>query len=143
MYQKIVVAYDGTTPGDVALQQAADLAQQCRAQLHIVGVVVTSGGLMFDPSVVSVDLLSSERQILEAALNVTLGDLKQRGIIAHACVRDGDAAREIIDYVRQVDANLVVVGHAHKGLLERWLEGSVGSHLLDTMPCSLLVAVAP
>jgi nucleotide-binding universal stress UspA family protein len=55
-------------------------------------------------------------------------------------IRDGEAASEIIAYVHAVKADCVVVGHNHKGVLARWFEGSVGTRLLDALPCSLLVA---
>lgn len=140
MYHKIVVAYDGTGPGDVALHQAGDLARLCQAELHLLGIVVTSGGLLLDPAIVSIDLLAAERHVLQGALGDAVRDLARRGVTAQTSVCDGEPAHEIIAYVHAIKADLVVVGHRVKGLLARWFEGSVGTHLLEAMPCSLLVA---
>jgi nucleotide-binding universal stress UspA family protein len=45
-----------------------------------------------------------------------------------------------VRYVEEVGADLVVLGHTNKGLLARWLQGSIGARLLNQLPCSLLVA---
>jgi nucleotide-binding universal stress UspA family protein len=142
MYRKIVVAYDGTGPGEAALYQGADLARQCQAELHLVGVIVSSGGLLLDPAIVPMDLIDAERQVLQAAMIDCVRDLGHRGVTALTAIRDGEPAREIIAYIQDIAADLVVVGHSHKGILARWFEGSVGTRLLDAMPCSVLVAIA-
>ena len=59
MYKKILVAYDGTKPGNAALHQGAELARLCKAELHVLAIVVTAGGLLLDPAVVSNELLET------------------------------------------------------------------------------------
>jgi nucleotide-binding universal stress UspA family protein len=140
MYHKILVAYDGTGPSDAALRQGAELARLCKAELHVLAIVVSAGGMLLDPAVVSIELLETERQYLQEALADSIRDLGRQGANVRACIRDGDAAAEIVAHAREIKADLVVVGHSDKGLLARWFEGSVGTQLLDTMPCSLLIA---
>ena len=141
MYQKIVVAYDGTGPCETALRQAGELARLCKAELHLLGVVVSSGRLILDPAAVSYELLAAERHGLEGGLVDTLSDFASQGISATSCIRDGDAVHEITAYIHKIKADLVIVGHSNKGLLERWIEGSIGRDLLNDPPCSLLIAV--
>ena len=140
MYQTIVVAFDGSDAGADALHQAADLAQATGAQLHLLGVVVSSGGLLLDPAIVPIEVLEVERQALLAALLQVDHALRHRGVVAQTVIRDGDPGREIIAYLEEVRADLVVIGPGHKGMLARWFEGSVSTDLLDAMPCSVLVA---
>jgi nucleotide-binding universal stress UspA family protein len=140
MYHTIVVAFDGSDAGADALHQAADLAHATRAQLHLLGVVVSSGGLLLDPAIVPLDVLEVERQALLAALLEVDQALRHRGVVAQTVIRDGDPGREIIAYVEEVRADLVVIGPGHKGVMARWIEGSVSADLLDAMPCSVLVA---
>ncbi|WP_353227846.1 universal stress protein [Novosphingobium sp.] len=141
MYQSIVVAYDGTGPSDAALRRGAELARVCGAQLHLLGIVISQGGLLLDPAVVPIELLQTERHYLLEALANSVRDLEQLGQTALTAVRDGDAAREIIGYVHENHCDLVVIGHGGGGILARWFEGSVGTRLLDQLPCSLLVAI--
>lgn len=142
MYHTILVAFDGTKAGDTALRQAADLAQLCKAELHVLGIVVTAGGLLLDPAVVSNNLLETERRYLLDALADVVRDLGKKGIDAKTCIRDGDAGREIIAYADEIKADLAVIGHSDKGLLSRWIEGSVGTRLLEAMPCNVLITTS-
>jgi len=41
---------------------------------------------------------------------------------------------------REMNADLIVVGHRDQGTLARWLNGSVGASILHHPPCSVLVA---
>jgi nucleotide-binding universal stress UspA family protein len=141
MYQTIIIAYDGTAVGDAALHEAARLARLCEARLHILAIVVTTGGLLLDPATVSIDLLESERQCLDQALDKAAQRLARQGLIATTCIRDGDPAVEIVAYAHEIKADLVVTGHNHKGMLARWFEGSVATRLADTMPCSMLIVI--
>lgn len=140
MFQKILVAFDGTNPGNAALHQGAELARLCKAELHVLAIVVTAGGLLLDPAVVSNELLGTEWRFLEEALADAVRELAIQDSKAMTCIRDGEPAREIVAYAQEIKADLAVIGHNHKGLLARWFEGSVGSNLLATLPCSLLVA---
>ena len=142
MYQKILVAFDGTVPGKAALHQGAELARVCNAELYVLAIVVTAGGLLLDPAVVSVDLLEVERHVLRDALDDAIRDLHAKGIKAVVSIRDGEPAREIVIYAHEINADLVVAGHSEKGVLARWFEGSVDTELLARMPCSLLIATA-
>lgn len=42
---------------------------------------------------------------------------------------------------REMNADLIVVGHRDQGTLARWPNGSVGESILHHPPCSVLVAV--
>ena len=54
---------------------------------------------------------------------------------------DGSAdGREALT-AREMNADLIVVGHRDQGTLARWLNGSVGASILHHPPCSVLIAV--
>lgn len=141
MYQKIVVAYEGTEASDAALRQGGELARLCGAELHLLGIIVTSGGPLLDPAFLPDELLETERRILVEAVEDRARELGHQGVIVKTCIRDGEPSAEIMTYIKEIDSDLVMIGHRHKGLLARWFEGSVGAHLLEDLPCSLLVAI--
>jgi nucleotide-binding universal stress UspA family protein len=67
-------------------------------------------------------------------------ELSRQGLKASTSIREGIPAREIAACAAELGADLVVVGHSDKGVLGRWLEGSVGAGLLKDLSCNLLVA---
>ncbi|MFC3722871.1 universal stress protein [Neoaquamicrobium sediminum] len=51
----------------------------------------------------------------------------------------GDPGPEICAVAREIDADLVVIGHRQHGTLARWWSGSVATYLADHLTCSLLI----
>lgn len=141
LYRTILVAYDATAAGGVALRQGAELAQACKAQLHVLAVVVTSAGLLFEPAALPGNVLQAERKVLQEAMTAAVGDLGDMGRSVLTCVCDGEAAAEIIAYAEEIAADLVVIGHAEKSPIASWFAGATGKHLLDHLPCSVLIAI--
>jgi nucleotide-binding universal stress UspA family protein len=139
MYRKILLAYDGSTFCNVVLQQGAELASLCGAELHLLGIVVTSGVMGIAESVGPGNVWGQERQNLQQVVESAAQDLQSRGLTVISSLRYGDPADEIARYVHEIDADLVVLGHTSKGMLTRWFQGSVGAKLLDHLPCNLLV----
>ena len=54
---------------------------------------------------------------------------------------DGSADGREASTAREMNADLIVVGHRDQGTLARWLNGSVGASILHHPPCSVLIAV--
>jgi len=142
MYQKILVAYDGSSFSDVALHQGRDLAQLCKAELHLVGIVATTGYSAMAEGVGGIDIWGMERSALEVALDDAVRDLSAHGLKPTTSIREGIPSNEIAECAAELGADLVVIGHTDKGVLARWFEGSVGSGLLRDLPCNLLVATS-
>ena len=65
--------------------------------------------------------------------------LSEKGIPAHAEVRTGDAAREIIAAAAEGPVDLVVTGSRCLHGLDRWLLGSVARNVLLHSGVSVLI----
>ena len=139
MFQKILVAYDGSACGSVALEKGADLAKLCDAELHLLGIVATTGFMALAEGAGSMDIWGMERERLEQALDTAAHGLAARGVKIVSTIREGDPEVEIINFIHEIKADLVVIGHTRKGLFSRWLVGSVGADLLANLPCSVLI----
>jgi len=142
MYHTIVLAYDGSAFCAAALVQASRLARLCDAHLHLLSIAPVSGIAALAESVGPGDVWSIEHEDTRQRVLDTVRRLRQDGLNVSASVGAGDPAEEIAAYVRQTQADLLVVGHTHKGMMVRWLQGSVGQQLLEALPCSLLVVSA-
>ena len=143
MYKRILLAYDGTEPGQKALLDCQDLVQWTGAALSLVAVMphhidfIGAEGGFYDPKV-------SEREKLnyQAILEQGLKALSDAGYKADGQVLVGDSVSEITAYARKIKSDLIVVGHKHlEGWAARWWRGSSSGALIEHAHCSVLVAI--
>jgi nucleotide-binding universal stress UspA family protein len=138
MYQRILLAYDGSIEGRSALRAGAILARRCGAQVFLLSVVQTGTGLRAAEGVhagAAEVVLERYRPVLETGA-ARLRDLGFRPV---ARLVLGEPAQEIGKFAREVQADLVVVGHRKTTFLQRWWSGDSGSYLVDYVDCSVLV----
>jgi len=138
MYNRIVLAYDGTREGRAALREGALLARRCRSEVYLLSVVPNDSGIQFAESVQGgpIDRL---QDTYRAVLAEGLERLKQLGFSPKAQLIMGDPAEQIGHFAKAVGADLVVVGHRKQKLIQRWWSGSSGAYLVDNLGCSLLI----
>lgn len=139
MYKTILLAYDGTTYSEYVLQRGAELARICQARLYLLSIVVTTGNMAIAEAVGSTDVWGLEQSALEKHVDKAVQSLKEQGMDVSASIRNGAPDIEIVRYARELNADLVILGHTTKGMLSRWLQGSLCAKLLDQLPCNLLV----
>ena len=138
MYRRIVLAYDGTREGRAALREGALLAKTCGAEVFLLSVLAQTAGVQIGESALP-GTSEHRRAGYEAILDEGVQRLRTLGFEPTAMLAEGEPARVIAGYARSVEAELVVVGHRHKGAVVRWWSGSTGAYLLDYLGCSLLV----
>ena len=143
MYKRILLAYDGSISGQKALLDCRDIAQWSGASLTLIAVmplqrqVVAAEGVIYEKSVIEED-----RDKYRGILNDGLRRLLESGHEAQGEVLSGETVDEIASYARQVEADLIVVGHKHlEGWAARWWRGSVSKSLIAQAPCSVLVVI--
>ncbi|MGD8429001.1 MAG: universal stress protein [Ectothiorhodospiraceae bacterium] len=141
MYASIVLAFDGSRTGRVALRQGAELATLCGAKTHLVAVMPDVPGIAMVEGVYPVEALEQDEAEVREVIQEGLDRLRKRGLSAEGHLGVGDPADQISRIAREVEADLVVVGHRHHGPLARWWRGSLGRSLLDLLDCSVLVAM--
>lgn len=142
MYRRILVAFDDCEYSSAALSQGTELAVLCQAELHLLSIVPTTGSWGLAQAEGAIDVWGMEQESLQRAQDAASKDLAGRGIKTVCTIRRGDPGMEIANYAHQIEADLVVLGHSEKGVFVRWFDGSVGTELLSSLPCSLLIAVS-
>jgi nucleotide-binding universal stress UspA family protein len=139
MYKRVLLAYDGSLEGAVALREGAILAKRCAAEVFLLSVVPHLAGLQVAEGVhggVVAHELDRYREVLARGVD----RLTKLGFEPASKLAVGDPARVIGEYAREVGADLVVVGHRKRNLLERWWSGDAGGYISDHIGCSLLIA---
>jgi nucleotide-binding universal stress UspA family protein len=139
MYERILLAYDGSVEGRTALREGALLAKQCGAQVFLLSVLTNTGTLLMSDAVLAGAIVQMEEDFQEI-LNEGVARLKGLGFDPVAKLVRGQPAEEIGKYAREVGADLIVVGHRRQNAFDRWWSGPKGAYLMDYTDCSLLVA---
>ena len=75
-----------------------------------------------------------------ALMEAGLARLRRLGCAANGAVMNGDPALVIGRVAREFKPDLIVVGHRRQNFLERWWSGPSGTYIVDTVPCSVLIA---
>jgi nucleotide-binding universal stress UspA family protein len=136
LYKKVLLAYDGSLEGRRALREGAKIAQLCGAEVFLLAVAEVSAGA---GTLEAGFMIPEQVEIYNEILSEGVDRLKARGFSPTARLNIGEAGREIAKVAEEMGANLVVVGHRPDGLLARWFS-SVGTYLVKTLQCSVLIA---
>ena len=139
MYRTILLAYDGTLEGRLALREGAQLAQICGARVVLLAVV-EHGPEVFAGVGDAVYVTPDRTDEVQKTLDEGAARLVRMGFNPEVRLERGPAAESIKSVAQEVSADLVVVGHHKQGAMARWLMGSVTTSLSDSLDCSLLVA---
>jgi nucleotide-binding universal stress UspA family protein len=139
MFKVVVVATDGSEPGDLAMAFAKDLAVDQKARLldiYVDELVPGHGG-------------AHHAQALEPEIKTKIGDqvtaLKADGLDADFEVHQvkvSGPAHAIGDAASDAKADLIILGSVESGPLKGLLLGSVAHRLLQIAPCPVLVVPA-
>ena len=137
MFQKILVAYDGSDPAGHAFNLALDLAGKYGAKVRVLAVARPPE---FGEEVETEAVLEKSRKHYHHVLK----PLKERaaglGLAVDYDVVVGHPAERIVIEAEQWGADLIVVGHRGHGLMGRWLLGSIAKQIMHHATCAVLVA---
>ena len=140
MYHTILLAYDGTRECRVALREGADLAVLCSASVVLLSVMPLSLGLSIGEGFNAGDIVNADHEHFQTILNEGITRLHERGLNAHGRLVLGDPVVQVAQVAREIEADLVVLGHSRRPAISRWWRSSMGASLLEELTCSILVA---
>ncbi len=130
MLKKILIGYDGGEEAQDAAAFAADLARSCDANLALAAC------FPLDAELDSL-LWASLDDRGERLFKPVLADLGERCSETHSLA--GDAHTTLALAARELDADAIVVGSTHRGLLGRILIGSTASALVHEAAAPVIV----
>lgn len=143
MYKRILLAYDGSQSGQKALLDCQELAHWSHAELMLVAVLPVNIGLVStEGGVYDSEMMEREKRGMQAVLDEGLHRLRAAGHQAQGTLLTGDTVDEITEHAKQIQADLIVVGHKHlDNWAARWWKGSVSKTLIAHAHCSVLVVI--
>jgi nucleotide-binding universal stress UspA family protein len=141
MYDRILVATDGSPTADRAATHAVALARQSGADLHAVYVIETRTA--YDNAIVDPETVRENfRTEGEAALDV-VEERGGSGVAVTTAIREGVPHEELLAYVDEHDIDLVVMGSKGGSAFKTVLLGSVTEAVLDAEAVPVLVVDDP
>jgi nucleotide-binding universal stress UspA family protein len=141
MFRTILLCYDGSREGRNALREGADVALSMHAQAHLLAII--RGTALTPPEGVSEARMLDDAHTADTILREGMEWLKARGLPAEGRLVFGNPLREIPACARELDADLIVIGHRKRGALARWWSDAEDYSLLEAAPCSILAACDP
>lgn len=140
--QHVLVATDFSEPSATALEYGRTLARTFGATLHIVHVVEnvfmrTAAGEfgISEAGTVMQSLEDAARKQLEEV--VREDDRRELGAQA-VIINANNAASGIVDYAKDHEVGMIVIGTHGRGGLSKLLMGSVAERIIRTAPCPVL-----
>lgn len=137
MYRTILLAYDGTLEGRLALREGAMLAKVFRSDVVLLAVVEPMfTTLAIDMGVTYVP--SDQKDEYQKVLDEGSDRLTRLGLTHRTVLQTGDPATCIAQVAKETGADLVVIGHHKTGRLARWLHEPATAALIELLECSVL-----
>jgi nucleotide-binding universal stress UspA family protein len=135
-FNKILVPVDFSEGSELALRYAATFATEYGAQIHLLNVIeeeVLHAGNLADPLETS---NKWEEQNLKQLVSFVPEKFNDLDIIK--TVKGGLVHETIIDYARDNDVSLIVIGaHGKTGFIDSWL-GGTSYEIARKAPCAVL-----
>ncbi|NIA13109.1 MAG: universal stress protein [Nitrospiraceae bacterium] len=117
--QRFVVAYDGSAHARAALRTAAEIARAWGLTCHVLVVGETEAAALLDEA----------RSYLQT-----------HELTAEYVLRPGDPSETIVEYARECDADLLVMGAYGHTKVRELVVGSTTAYALNHAPCPLLLS---
>ena len=142
MWKKILVGVDGSNPSLHALNIAASMAAQNKAELTILSVMpplppIPEGAMPNYAPQFTQDLTESH----ENMVNAKAGEVKEKhpGLKVVPIVMTGSPSRKIIEAAKAREADLIVLGNRGTSGILSWMLGSVSRQVTDACTVPVLV----
>ncbi|MDM5326679.1 universal stress protein [Neobacillus sp. CF12] len=137
-YSRIVVAYDHSELSKKALNMALNLAKQDKQiQLNVVMVLQPTKPLPYAYGFVSYD--DSQREELNTVRKEIEQDLTPLPNKTRTFLLEGNPGQMIVEFVKQNNADFVVMGSRGLSGLKELFLGSVSHYVVQKAPCPVLI----
>lgn len=148
-WNNVVVATDGSSHGDVAVNKAAELCADHGGKLTILSVTDLYPEFYADSAIVGslfgskkeavVDKMEKKSVVALEGARALAGDA---GIEAETVLLRGDPAEEVINYARENKAGIIFAGSRGRAGLKKMLMGSVAEKIIGMSDCPVFITRA-
>ena len=143
MFKHVLLCYDGTAAGRRALRRGAELAILLNSEVHVLSIVhaeIPRAAVLAGASghTCLIDEAQQDRTLLDESIEW----LSTRGVSAKGSIATGDTSDVIATFARQLQIDLIVLGHYPRPTGGFWWTSRNRASLADRVRCCIFVAVA-
>ena len=137
MFEKILVAIDGSPASEKALAAAVDLAIHYKSDVTAISVaeVPEVVGMVDEVDELRQAAETRFREIGQAAVEYAM----RRGVALRSVVVRGHAADAIVRYAESESMSLAVIGQHGHSRIARFFLGSTSDRVSEHAPCSVMI----
>jgi nucleotide-binding universal stress UspA family protein len=136
MIKSILIAYDGSPFAKRAFEVGLEMARLCHAKTIVLSVAqIPEPAMIYETTA----LLDEANVHYEKDFSDLRAAAKSAGVPLETRVVIGHVSDQIVQQATDEHADLIVMGHRGKSLIERWLLGSVSKRVITYAHCSVLV----
>ena len=141
IYRKIMVATDGSEHVRKAVDMAIKIAKHSDAKLYAVYVMENDEFSIPNPknSELEKTFVNYFRNEGERATANVENSGKDENIEVESVILEGSPVREIVDFAKRTDIDLIVMGTHGKSAIKRFLLGSVTENVVKHSKIAVLV----
>ena len=136
MIKNILIPVDGSASSDRAVAQAISIADLCESKLNFL-YVANINQLAINACLSDAILAAVKKAgdvILERAVNMVPSEIKYETFS-----ETGSPAVTILEFEKQIEPDLIVMGSRGLGLVKGVLLGSVSQYIVEQSTCPVLV----
>jgi len=142
---KVILATDGTSESNAAVEMVRNLQFDEKDELHIITVIDMAVPMAFDayagylPNTKEIEKIARENaeQTLEETRAALVGQIGTSAVYTEILI--GSPESRIVEKAEEISADVIVVGSHGYNRWERLLLGSVSDSVVHHAPCSVLV----
>jgi nucleotide-binding universal stress UspA family protein len=136
MFRNVLIAYDGSPFARKAFDVGLETARLHRARALVLSVVQIPEPAMIYETTALLDEANAHYETDFAGLRDAA---KSAGVPLETRIVVGHVSDQIVQQATGEHADLIVMGHRGKSVIERWLLGSVSKRVISYAHCSVLV----
>jgi len=143
--KKILVAIDGTPQSDKAAEEAVRMAienrSQFKSQIYAMLVLPNTPAATYNDFVPTAPVTETEKWdgLRQQIFYVIEKCASENDVPLEMIVRYGDPADKLLEFAKQEEVDVIVIGSTGKGFIQRKLKGSVSHKVASSAPCSVYI----
>ena len=138
MFRRILVANDGSEGAKKALAMAIDLAKRYQAELHSISVEEHLPHYAAAVAEVLEERAGAEDYFARVN-DEARAEAQRSGVTLHAHVQPGHEVETVINFAKERQADLLVIGFMGHSKIFGRIWGSTSQNLARLAPCTVLV----